>query len=682
MASPTSVESIRSGSSGPQNPSAWRSNAFSRGSYAIRARSRLLFDESVAFNEPIYLLRGAWGVEAGDQPAPAGLVLDLRRQGARVHDEPVDLHHPGQRVLFEQRATGQVGLEDAKAERLVDQRGLVGHRRLDDTRVAGELIGAEVGLLGAVEQEVHPSDRVDRSGRPDARIATHKRRGALARQPRDEHTTELTVLIVEMCGADCVGDREDLRDPRAQPGGNLELRERTVCGLRHVQMMTPTTDAESAVRRAAPVSGLTNAKAIAGYLDSNLALLADGTVVSWGENVLGELGDGTTVASFVPVAVSGLGDVRVIARGEDSLALLADGTVMAWGSNISGQLGIGTLTGPTECFLYNVCSPTPVPVSELKGARAIAAGSQHNLALLSDGEVMAWGENWDGQLGTGNTASTDTPAPVPGLIDVSEIAAGEDRSFAYGMLGEPMPEVSGLSPVSGSQIGGTAVTVTGKNLAGATAVMFGTQNAASYTVNSDEAITALSPPGTGMVGVTVKTRYGTSASEPADSFTYAPLAQVSSARQRLGPLVRLISARLPMMRGEIFGGPRGCRPASLRKHRQLSERRTAMRRAGRGSARGCRARRAAACCVLGSARASAGQGRPAGACARSRQQRLQDLSHHRAYPQLARERKQLSRLGVSLPEVGSQRGQRYVPSGARAEAQEIDDRALLGADGD
>jgi len=61
----------------------------------------------------------------------------------------------------------------------------------------------------------------------------------------------------------------------------------------------------------------------------------------------------------VPVAVSGVSDVRAIARGEDSLALLADGTVMDWGSNIFGQLGIGTLTGLTECFLYNFCSPTP-----------------------------------------------------------------------------------------------------------------------------------------------------------------------------------------------------------------------------------------------------------------------------------------------------------------------------------
>jgi alpha-tubulin suppressor-like RCC1 family protein len=296
----------------------------------------------------------------------------------------------------------------------------------------------------------------------------------------------------------------------------------------------------------APVSGLTNAKAIVGNGESNLALLADGTVVSWGENIFGELGDGTMVASLVPVAVSGLSDVRAIAGGGDSYALLGDGTIMGWGSNNSGQLGIGTLTGPTECFLYNFCSLTPVPL-ELKGVSAIAAGYEHNLALLSDGGVVTWGENWKGQLGTGNTASTDTPVTVPGLIDVREIAAGEDRSFAYGVLDEANPDVSGLSPVTGSQTGGTAVTITGKNLLGATAVRFGTQSAASYTVNSDEAITALSPPGTGMVSVTVTTRYGTSASGPADHFTYGPLAPVSPAPRR--PLVRLRSARL---RGEVL----------------------------------------------------------------------------------------------------------------------------------
>ncbi len=105
-----------------------------------------------------------------------------------------------------------------------------------------------------------------------------------------------------------------------------------------------------------------------------------------------------------------------------------------------------------------------------------------------------------------------------------------------------------------------------------------------------------------------------------------------------------------------------------------------MRRAGQGSARGCRARRAAGCCVLESARVSAGRGTLAGGCAVSRQQRLQDLGHHRTNPQLACERQQLSRLGVCISKVCTQRRQSHVPSHARTQAQKIDDRALLRTD--
>lgn len=79
----------------------------------------------------------------------------------------------------------------------------------------------------------------------------------------------------------------------------------------------------------------------------------------------------------------------------------------------------------------------------MSGVVAIAAGAQHSLALLSDGEVTAWGENWDGQLGTGNTISTDTPVPVPGLIDVSEIAAvktGASPTGCWARLGPKYPD--------------------------------------------------------------------------------------------------------------------------------------------------------------------------------------------------------------------------------------------------
>src|SRR6266851_2418171 len=142
-------------------------------------------------------------------------------------------------------------------------------------------------------------------------------------------------------------------------------------------------------------------------------------------------GDGTTNASDLPVAVSGLsGAVAVSGGGSHSLALLGDGTVRAWGSNGSGQLGDGTTTGPETCVEARPCSRTPVAVSGLSGVVAISAGGSHSLALLSNGTVRAWGNNGSGQLGNGTTTTSDVPVVVSGLSAVVAVSAGGEHSLA------------------------------------------------------------------------------------------------------------------------------------------------------------------------------------------------------------------------------------------------------------
>ena len=183
------------------------------------------------------------------------------------------------------------------------------------------------------------------------------------------------------------------------------------------------------------VSGLSSVTAIAaGYLH-NLALLQNGHVYAWGDGVDGELGDGTssgpnicdnTPCSTKPVAVTGLSSAMAIAAGANhSLALLKDGTVMAWGDNGGGELGDGTTTGPDTCSEGNPCSTTPTTVttvtgSPLRNVTAIAAGAGFSLALLSNGQVYAWGYNAEGQLGQGAISTAGckcVPAAlrVPGL---------------------------------------------------------------------------------------------------------------------------------------------------------------------------------------------------------------------------------------------------------------------------
>jgi len=186
-----------------------------------------------------------------------------------------------------------------------------------------------------------------------------------------------------------------------------------------------------AVGEKAPCSGqLAEVAAIASGEEFSLALLKNGTVVSWGENRDGQLGDNSTQYSSVPVPVSNLSGVSAIAAGGDFALALKNGTVKAWGYNQSGQLGDGTNKGPEECRKHEYCSKVPISVSGLSEVSAISAGAGQALALLKTGSVESWGEDEYGQLGDGKTEASDTPVEVSGLSEVSAVSAGETGSMA------------------------------------------------------------------------------------------------------------------------------------------------------------------------------------------------------------------------------------------------------------
>jgi len=171
----------------------------------------------------------------------------------------------------------------------------------------------------------------------------------------------------------------------------------------------------------APVPGLTGVVSIAAGYNHTVALKNDGTVVTWGDNSQGQLGDGTTTNRLTPTSVPGLTGVVAIAAGQyHTVALKNDGTVVAWGYNFNGQLGDGTTTSRY----------TPTPVPGLTGVVSIAAGSSHSVALKSDGTLVAWGYNYFGQLGDGTTTSRSTPTSVLGLTGVVSIAAGSSHTVA------------------------------------------------------------------------------------------------------------------------------------------------------------------------------------------------------------------------------------------------------------
>lgn len=350
------------------------------------------------------------------------------------------------------------------------------------------------------------------------------------------------------------------------------------------------------------VGGLTNVKAIAAGAGHGLALLANGTVMAWGENESGQLGSGSLAPSSTPVAVKHLTGVKAIAAGGAfSLALLSNGTVMAWGDDERGELA--NVAGEEEGL-----SKTPVAVEHLSGATAVAAGADHALALLSGGTVAGWGGDSFGQLGDGATAASrpspvavgglsgvtaisagaddsaallgsgsvmtwgtnasgvlgagatfgfsDVPVPVLGVTKVASVSAGRSQMLAYG---EPIPVVTSVGPQFGPSAGGTTVTIAGTALADATSVKFGATPAASFTITESGAIEAVAPAGSGTVDVTVTTPSGTSPATASDRFTYQHAPSVTKLAPKSGPVaggtqVTIAGTELVGASGVSFGG--------------------------------------------------------------------------------------------------------------------------------
>ena len=180
---------------------------------------------------------------------------------------------------------------------------------------------------------------------------------------------------------------------------------------------------------------LDNIIAIASGHRHSIALWDDGTVWTWGENENGQLGNGGTVDSHTPLQVHGLLDgkyVIAIAAGDyHSMALTDDGKVYTWGENYIGQLGDGTVDDVNEPFGKIL----PVQVQGLpsnKVVMAIAAGHRHSLAVTSDGHVWTWGWNYFGQLGWGsyNNDPHPVPAEIPNFANIQTVAGGMYHTLA------------------------------------------------------------------------------------------------------------------------------------------------------------------------------------------------------------------------------------------------------------
>lgn len=182
---------------------------------------------------------------------------------------------------------------------------------------------------------------------------------------------------------------------------------------------------------AVPVTGLSGpVTQVAGGPDHSLALLANGAVMSWGNNAHGQLGTGDTTQHNNPVSVTGLsGPVRSLAAGGGqslglsfSMAVLGNGTVAVWGNNADGELGIGNTNQQN--------SPVVMTSPNINNIIAVAGGTYSGYALRADGTVWAWGNDASGQLGDGLTATQLNPIQITSLSGIVSITSGQVTAFA------------------------------------------------------------------------------------------------------------------------------------------------------------------------------------------------------------------------------------------------------------
>ena len=249
---------------------------------------------------------------------------------------------------------------------------------------------------------------------------------------------------------------------------------------------------------------------VSGSIDLNDATLqvttsaafAAGTafaIVQSGTGVTGTF-NGLPQGSTVAAADGSEFSISYQADGGDAVVLTALGT----NSMAPAVAGVGPTTGPTTGGTQVTISGT-----NLAGAKSVDFGSIQVTSFLSD---------------TASEITLSSP-PGSGTVDVTVVtpagtsATSSADEFSYVAVSTP-PAVTGIAPGSGPATGGTTVTITGANLAGASAVDFGSARVTSFLSDTASEITLLSPPGSGSVDVTVVTSAGTSATSSADEFSY------------------------------------------------------------------------------------------------------------------------------------------------------------------
>ncbi len=302
---------------------------------------------------------------------------------------------------------------------------------------------------------------------------------------------------------------------------------------------------------------LNEVTAIAAGETHTLALEADGKILAWGDDVDGELGNGESgsgAAQPKPVAVKVVtGATAVSAAGHHSFALLSGGTADAWGGDEFGQVGDGRY-GSGRAVSEPVplaCSPAGLVglAGNFYAGFALGDGSGYDCPVVEEASpsklpdaggatVTITGRNFTGASEvffenfehSANAEHFEVVSPTE-IVAISPPGEYKEASVRVttaagtsGQTGGSRVEyelgIASVKPDHGAPAGGTTVTISGEDLAGAKAVRFGSTPATSFKVNNEYTISAVAPAGSGVADVTVETSSGTTPTSVRDQFVY------------------------------------------------------------------------------------------------------------------------------------------------------------------
>ncbi len=161
------------------------------------------------------------------------------------------------------------------------------------------------------------------------------------------------------------------------------------------------------------VSGGRKFKSVTSGFDHSCALTAAGDAYCWGDNSWGQLGETATSQAPDPTAVTGgIIFLSLSAGAEHTCGIGTGNTANCWGQNVNGQLGAQSSETCTVGNAAGACSHRPLPLTTNQIFASISGGGHHSCAITTGGKAYCWGENDNGQLGTGHTTGTDAPVLV------------------------------------------------------------------------------------------------------------------------------------------------------------------------------------------------------------------------------------------------------------------------------